>query len=125
MRHVIYIGTPTESNGNHQQGGESFSWQAPDREILKRQQKEKLAAQGRELWAELHSTVTIETLPKWEEKIPNYSCKCKEFYTAWKASNPPRREDFFAWTVELHNAVNAKLENPIITLQQAREIWMT
>lgn len=85
----------------------------------------QLAAIGRNLWRELHTEVTFETLPAWEEKIPNYSCKCKEFYTAWKASNPPRKDDFFAWTVELHNAVNEKLENPIITLQQAREIWMT
>lgn len=93
---------------------------------LKHQHDGKLVnvAQGRELWSELHSTVTIETLPQWEEKIPNYSCKCKAFYNAWKIDNPPRKDDFFAWTVELHNAVNRKLEKLEMTLEEARNVWM-
>lgn len=86
---------------------------------------EQLAVIGRELWRELHSDVTFDHLLEWESKIPSYGCSCKLFYHEWKASNPPRKDDFFAWTVELHNAVNAKLGKPIITLQQAREIWMT
>lgn len=83
-----------------------------------------LAEQGRELWSELHTSVTIETLAAWEEKIPNFACKCKAFYTAWKTDHPPRKDDFFAWTVELHNAVNIKLEKPTVSLDDARRIWM-
>lgn len=92
-------------------------------EVRERQAKQ-LSEKGRELWSELHSTVTIETLPQWEEKIPNYSCKCKAFYNAWKIDNPPRPDDFFAWTVELHNAVNRKLEKPEMTLEEARSLWL-
>ena len=86
--------------------------------------RERLAQTGRELWSELHTSVTIETLQAWEEKIPNYSCKCKAFYTAWKVDNPPRQDDFFSWTVELHNAVNTKLGKPTIAMEEARRLWM-
>ncbi len=85
---------------------------------------EHLAQQGRELWSELHTSVTIETIPAWEEKIPNFACKCKAFYNAWRIDHPPRKDDFFAWTVELHNAVNAKLGKPTLTLDEARQLWM-
>jgi hypothetical protein len=86
--------------------------------------KERLAQTGRELWSELHTSVTFETLSTWETKIPNFACGCKKFYDGWKQANEPRQDDFFAWTVELHNAVNAKLGKPIMDLKDARQLWM-
>jgi hypothetical protein len=79
-------------------------------------------------WILLHdgSISTIERLAEWELLIPQYGCSCKRFYGEWKADNPPdfsSPEAFFAWGVRLHNAVNAKLGKPEITIDEAYKIW--
>ena len=79
-------------------------------------------------WILLHdgSIKTIEQLTEWELLIPQYGCSCKRFYAEWKAANPPdfsSPEAFFAWGVALHNAVNAKLGKPEITIEEAYSIW--
>jgi hypothetical protein len=79
-------------------------------------------------WILLHdgSIKTIEQLTEWELLIPQYGCSCKRFYAEWKAANPPdftSPEAFFAWGVRLHNAVNAKLGKPEITIEEAYKIW--
>jgi hypothetical protein len=79
-------------------------------------------------WIFLHdgSIKTIEQLAEWEICIPQYGCPCKRFYAEWKAANPPdfsSPEAFFAWGVALHNAVNAKLGKPEITIDEAYSIW--
>ena len=79
-------------------------------------------------WIELHngSIVNAEGLAAWEICIPQYGCPCKRFYAEWKAANAPdfsSPEAFFAWGVALHNAVNAKLGKPEITIDEACLIW--
>jgi hypothetical protein len=79
-------------------------------------------------WIALHdgSIHDEATLAEWELSIPQYGCQCKAFYRAWKAENAPdfsSPEAFFAWGVALHNAVNAKLGKPQITLDEAYSIW--
>jgi hypothetical protein len=79
-------------------------------------------------WIFLHdgSIKTIEQLTEWELLIPQYGCSCKRFYAEWKAANLPdfsSTEAFFAWGVALHNAVNAKLGKPEITIDEAYSIW--
>jgi hypothetical protein len=79
-------------------------------------------------WKSLHdgSILTPRDLAKWEIRIPQYGCSCKRFYAEWKAANPPdfsSPEAFFAWGVALHNAVNAKLGKPEITIDEALSIW--
>ena len=79
-------------------------------------------------WIRLHngSIVDTEGLAAWESTIPQYGCSCKRFYAEWKAANPPdftSPEAFFAWGVRLHNAVNAKLGKPEITIDEAYSIW--
>jgi hypothetical protein len=79
-------------------------------------------------WIALHdgSIYDEATLADWELSIPQYGCQCKAFYRAWKAENASdfsSPEAFFAWGVSLHNAVNAKLGKPQITLDEAYSIW--
>ena len=79
-------------------------------------------------WVGIHngSIVNAEGLAAWELLIPQYGCSCKRFYAEWKAANPPdftSTEAFFAWGVALHNAVNAKLGKPEITIDEAYSIW--
>jgi hypothetical protein len=79
-------------------------------------------------WIALHDGTVFDakSLADWELIIPQYGCPCKAFYRAWKAENAPdfsSPEAFFAWGVALHNAVNAKLGKPQITLEEAYLIW--
>lgn len=79
-------------------------------------------------WIELHDGTVHDalSLANWELKIPQYGCQCKKFYAEWKAENAPDFTSpgaFFAWGVRLHNAVNAKLGKPQLTIDEARKIW--
>ena len=78
---------------------------------------------GPALWEDLHTCEepNEDWLLVWESRIP---CnQCRAWYFAWKLANPPRLNDWFAWSIELHNAVNAKLERAVWTIEQARERW--
>ena len=80
-------------------------------------------------WPWLHNGEwsTEEELAVWESGIPNYGCKCKAFWRAWKAANPPPYGDpakCFDWSVTAHNAVNAKLDRQIWSIEQALEHWL-
>lgn len=77
-------------------------------------------------WAVLHRRalafrVTTQWLREWERTIP---CgECKEEWKRLKGANPFRAADQFAWSVEAHNAVNAKLGKPPVTVDAARAEW--
>jgi hypothetical protein len=79
-------------------------------------------------WIAVHdgSIRDAKGLADWELTIPQYECNCRRFYADWKADNPPNftsPEAFFAWGVALHNAVNAKLGKPEITIKEAYSTW--
>lgn len=79
-------------------------------------------------WIPLHDGTVkdAESLLKWEAVIPGYGCKCRKDYATYKAENPPdfsSEESLWLWGVALHNAVNAKLGKPQITIDEARKIW--
>jgi len=79
-------------------------------------------------WIALHDGTVFDakSLADWEISIPQYGCQCKAFYRAWKAENAPdfsSPKAFFAWGVALHNSVNAKLDKPQITIEEAYSIW--
>ena len=79
-------------------------------------------------WIGLHngSIRNADDLAEWEKTIPQYECGCRAFYAKHKADNPPdftSPEAFFAWGVNLHNAVNRKLGKPELTIEEALSIW--
>jgi len=85
-----------------------------------------------DLWRELHehALTYIGTndglfLLRWSKKIPNYEggCKCRSFYRWWTKQNPPDYANYFEWTVKLHNAVNQKLNKPILSVEDAKLIY--
>lgn len=65
---------------------------------------------GPELWAELHSKEdpTPEWFEDWLKRVPNYGCGCQKSFRDYLKENPPRYDDWYAWTVEAHNWVNVK-----------------
>jgi hypothetical protein len=80
----------------------------------------------RDHWSELHNKqdATPEWLDDWVARIPK-TCGCGESFKSILLRVPPRFEDWFAWTVDVHNAVNEKLKKPKISLADARQIWQS
>ncbi len=48
---------------------------------------------------------------------------CRAHWAKVLREIPVRWCDYFAWSVEAHNAVNARLGKPILTLDDARARW--
>lgn len=77
---------------------------------------------GRALWRELFLSVeTIEQLATWESKIPCGSCK--QFYSNWKANNPPTFLLQSRWKYDLKAAVNEKLGHQNTSFEEACKLW--
>jgi len=81
----------------------------------------------RQHWKKLHTkqNPTPEWFADWLARIPNGGgCNCKRDFRLLLDANPPRYEDWFAWSVEIHNAVNRKLGKREWTLDKALEVWI-
>jgi hypothetical protein len=68
-----------------------------------------------QLWDELHDKQdpTPEWFADWVNRVPQASCGCQRWLAEYLKTNPPRYNDWYSWTVELHNAVNVKINKPI------------
>jgi hypothetical protein len=72
-----------------------------------------------------------EWLAQWSARSVPANCNCRKHWRKHTLENPPRFEsadDFFAWSVETHNAVNQSIDttenpHPTIPLPRARAIW--
>ncbi len=75
------------------------------------------------LWHELHSKQDPTTVwcEDWCKRVPRVGCGCQTWLADYLLANPPRYDDFFAYSVDLHNAVSAKLNKEKWTLERARE----
>jgi hypothetical protein len=87
----------------------------------------EMVDQYRAAWRSLHSEPlgTPEWFAAWQKMIPT-GCGCRQGANDLLTLCPPRYdspEDWFAWTVEYHNMVNAKLIKPAMPLGQARALW--
>ena len=85
-----------------------------------------------ELWKELHiRALTVKTIDRpyilnFSQRIPRYTrgCKCREFWNNYIKLFPPKYGDeYFAWTVHAHNAVNKKLGKPWMSIEEAKTIY--
>lgn len=93
-----------------------------------------LQRMGRKLWESLHAyaktlplrpltgaerVAVKEWLRQWENSIPNWGgCNCRQHYHDLKQDLPvdlSTGEDFWLWTVAVHNAVNQLLGKPVWT----------
>lgn len=87
------------------------------------------ANQGAHAWDALHraalsGTVTADwLLTVFNPMIPRYGCKCADSWAKIQVAIPFRPADQFAWTVDVHNAVNVNLNKATLTLDQAKAIW--
>jgi hypothetical protein len=88
-----------------------------------------------ELWRQLHKHALkyegindVHFITVWSGKIPRYTssrCRCVEFWGKWRLANPPTftKEKYFNWTVDAHNAVNRKLNKPIMSYEDALNLY--
>lgn len=78
-------------------------------------------------WSELHSVVMSQSqLEKWIDRIPGYDtlpCNCEKHFYKLLENNPPRFDDWYRWTWEIHNAVNLKLGKQLIAWTDAIQLW--
>lgn len=81
---------------------------------------------GRQLWSELHTMrdPSITKFRQWAAKLPRFSCACTDHLEQYISHNPPDLENWFAWTVGLHNYINRILGKEILTVEQASAIWL-
>ncbi len=82
---------------------------------------------GPKLWQRFHRWTLRERgedagyLVNFLRTIP--CAECRAHFAALLAASPPRWGDLFAWGVEVHNAVNARLGAPAWTIEAARVRW--
>lgn len=85
---------------------------------------------GPKRWAELHAFALTATPGELAEYLKYFRVRvpcgtCRGHLTAFLRANPPgQAPDPFAWSVDLHNTVNAKIGKPTITVEQARARWL-
>lgn len=74
----------------------------------------------RALWLELHTKEdpTPEWFETWIARVPNFGCGCRSWLRDYLKTNPPRYDDWYDWTVALHNAVNLKRGVPVWTAHE-------
>lgn len=51
------------------------------------------------------------------------NCDCRQHWNKQIKITPPDFKNYFGWTVAMHNAVNARLEKPLLTEEEAHTIW--
>lgn len=81
---------------------------------------------GRAAWKALHEaaaagSITEEWLTSdFLPMLPRFGCACLREWQEVLAKNPLRPSDQFVWSVDVHNAVNAKLGKAVVTVEEAR-----
>lgn len=69
------------------------------------------------LWDEFHSEEhpNPNWLRDWQRRLPSeINCGCDRWLAEYLQTNPPRFADWHRWTWEVHNAVNLKLDKPLL-----------
>jgi hypothetical protein len=85
--------------------------------------QETILDRQREHWSKLHTArFTPEQFESWILAIPGCST-CRRDFRKLLEINPPRFDDWQRWTWQAHNAVNAHLNKPQLTWDQACQQW--
>jgi hypothetical protein len=110
--------------------GKPWGWQPSpeDQERRARQANEQRARKAedylREIWRLIHTRIdpTQAFLDQVTLMLP---CgECKAHWVAMIERTPPVfGAEWFAWTVDRHNEVNARLGKALVPLEEAAEIW--
>ena len=90
-----------------------------------------LQRDGGRFWAELHLFALRHTggdasewFNGWKASLPFNGCPCKEHFDEYLEQNPVDWNNFFGWTINLHNAVNERIGKPVMFVDDARNYWL-
>lgn len=113
---------------------EHNNWVQRAGDEVERKQEEivpSILIDGPRFWAELHlfalrhrNKNSTGWLNDWIASIPFNGCPCKSHLEEFMQENPPDWNDFFSWTIDLHNAVNIRIGKPTMDVENAREYWL-
>lgn len=93
---------------------------------------ERVPARPTAAWSELHPValrgeLTAEFLADFHARVASIGCDCRRHWEEIVARKQPplggTAAAQFAWSVEVHNEVNVRLEYPIVSVRRARRIW--
>ena len=93
----------------------------------------RITKEGSRYWTELHLfalRVSGENhchdfwLTEWVKSLPFEGCPCEQHLKDFIRLNPPDWNDFFKWSVDLHNAVNARIGRLTIDVEMAKKMWL-
>jgi hypothetical protein len=93
----------------------------------------RILLEGSRYWAELHLFALRNPhfcganevwLQQWIYSLPFDKCPCEQHLVDFIKANPPDWNDFFTWTILLHNSVNERIGKPIYTPENARKLWL-
>lgn len=117
--HIDYFEAWEQGRGPGQPRTPLAIKRAEQAELSRQRQLQRL----RDHWAELHTKkdATPEWFQRWLNRVPNFGCGCKDKAEAILLLIPPRYDDWFAWSVEFHNAINA--DRRPWTLEEAADRW--
>jgi|688.fasta_scaffold74274_2 hypothetical protein len=83
----------------------------------------EITQRQRDHWAKLHTTLMdAVSFEAWVAAIPGCET-CRRDFRELMKSNPPRFDDWFRWTWEVHNEVNRKIGKPVLTWSEACHLW--
>lgn len=95
--------------------------------------KSRILKEGSRYWAELHLYgLRCADIPhrdirywlgSWLMALPFDGCPCEDHLIEWIQNNDLDLNDFFAWGVRLHNAVNERIFKPQMSVEDARLLW--
>jgi hypothetical protein len=115
---------------------EEFKQAADYRTRREKRAEERMQATGPALWRILHSRalqpvpggdvprkLEIQWLHRFAEKVAHELCPaCSAHMKSYMKQTPPDFDNYFEWTVELHNSVNEKRGVPTLDVEEARAI---
>ncbi len=83
---------------------------------------------GSKLWEEIHRRAVAkdgQDDSSWVEEIRRrVPCgECRRHWDGMMSRTPPDWANYFAWTVDRHNEVNARLGKPAVSIDAARQLW--
>lgn len=93
-----------------------------------RDAQQRKEERGRQLWRaiHLHKDADREWYNKWRNYLIKGKCNCSEHFLEVEKSHPisfDSEQKFFESSIDMHNAVNERLERPACSMERAYMLW--
>lgn len=98
------------------------------KDVRAKNAKHKINEKHRRLWRaiHLHTDRDRDWYGKWRDQLLKTKCKCASHFLELEKTHPisfESEQSFFESTIDMHNAVNQRLEKPICSMERAYMLW--